>query len=134
MPPNNTNCFLIICSNSDVYNGEGVRELCKRLTTGQISDLESCMSVLEKNADMIFTSKQQAHLSYSQELENLDNVLSGKKFFEIVFEESIQMIAALTPRSKKGVESMASYLLKQVRSFRTYGVAVQYIIFRQLTL
>ena len=100
-----------INTNADVYNGEGARELCKRLHTldRSSSTIESCISELEEQMDMVFTPKQASHKSYSQELEKLHDLQSGKKFFENLFIESVKMIAAVSDNT----ESLASYLLQQ---------------------
>ena len=100
-----------INTNADVYNGEGARELCKRLHSHERSSsiIESCILELEEQVDMIYTPKQASHKSYSQELEKLHDLQSGKKFFESVFIESVHMVAANSDNS----ESLASYLLKQ---------------------
>ena len=100
-----------INTNADVYNGEGARELCKRLHSHHrtSSIIDSCIYELEQQIDMIFTPKQTSHRSYSQELEKLHDLQSGKKFFENVFIESVRMIAAASDNA----ESLASYLLKQ---------------------
>jgi len=103
---------LFLDSNSDIYNGEGCRQLCK-LISPNTNAVETCATKLSKSYNMEYTAKKRTHLPYSTALSKVSDVLSANKFFSKVYIESLAMISYHTSKRYSG-ETMANYLLSQV--------------------